>query len=67
MYSKKKNGKSLGEIIELLDKKAREQALITLGEKGYKDYQKTINFLDSSENKKEDFILLSGEINAYLE
>ncbi len=66
MDSEKKSGKSLVEIIELLDKETRKQALITLGEKGYNDYQKTMDLLDSMENKEEDFILLSGEMNAYL-
>jgi len=66
MSDKKKSGKSLVEMIELLDKKAREQGLITFGEKGYDDYQKAINLLDSMKNKEEDFILLSGEMNAYL-
>ena len=66
MNGKKENGKSLAEIIEFLDKRAKEQALISLGEKGYHDYQKTLNLLDSMENKEEEFVLLSGEMNAYL-
>ncbi len=66
MDGKNGNGKSLVDIIEYLDKKAKEQVLISLGENGYQDYQKTLNLLDSMENKKEEFVLLSGEINAYL-
>lgn len=66
MNGKKENSKSLTEIIEFLDKKAEEQALISLGEKGYYDHQKILNLLDSMENKEEEFVLLSGEMNAYL-
>ena len=66
MDGKNGSGKSLVDIIEYLDKKAKEQVMISLGENGYQDYQKTLNLLDSMENKKEEFVLLSGEINAYL-
>ena len=61
-----KKEKSLREMVEFLDKKARKETLKTFGEEGYKKYCELTNLLDAQQEESLDFTLVASEINAYL-